>query len=72
VSTQTSSMGMEKVSLESLLPVETSTKNTKPFVKWFWHKELIGIWGGEHFSGNGLLEQLSTAKDKSDFLWYTN
>ncbi|KAH9300796.1 hypothetical protein KI387_012379, partial [Taxus chinensis] len=72
VSTQTSSMGMEKVSLESLLPVETSTKNTKPFGKWFWHKELIGIWGGEHFSGNGLLEQLYTAKDKSDFLWYTN
>ncbi|KAH9323422.1 hypothetical protein KI387_018061, partial [Taxus chinensis] len=72
VSTQTSSMGMEKVSLESLLPVETSTKNTKPFVKWLWHKELIGIWGGEHFSGNGLLEQLYTTKDKSDFLWYTN
>ncbi|KAH9296776.1 hypothetical protein KI387_028458 [Taxus chinensis] len=72
VSTQTSSMGMEKVSLESLLPVETSTKNTKPFIKWLWHKELIGIWGSEHFSGNGLLEQLYTAKDKSDFLWYTN
>ncbi|KAH9310756.1 hypothetical protein KI387_025791, partial [Taxus chinensis] len=72
VSTQTSSMGMDKVSLESLLPIETSTKNTKPFVKWLWHKELIGIWGGEHFSGNGLLEQLYTAKNKSDFMWYTN
>ncbi|XP_057839165.2 beta-galactosidase 8 isoform X2 [Cryptomeria japonica] len=74
ISTQTSSMAMEKVGLESLLPAETETSSsdTKPSINWSWHKEPIGIRSGENFSSNGLLEQLYTAKDKSDFLWYTN
>ncbi|KAK9936284.1 hypothetical protein M0R45_013133 [Rubus argutus] len=38
---------------------------------WGWYKERIGIWSNSSFSNSGLLEQISTTKDTSDFLWYT-
>eukprot|EP00928_Gymnodinium_smaydae_P016376 TRINITY_DN16131_c0_g1_i1.p1 TRINITY_DN16131_c0_g1~~TRINITY_DN16131_c0_g1_i1.p1 ORF type:complete len:665 (+),score=-23.34 TRINITY_DN16131_c0_g1_i1:133-2127(+) len=72
VSIQTSLMGMEQVSMESLHPVATSSGDTgKVSVYWSWHKEDVGIWGQDKFSARGLLEQLSTVLDKSDYLWYT-
>ena len=68
ISTQTSQMGMEQVSMESLHPIATSSGDTGKI--WSWHKEDVGIWGQGKFSAQGLLEQLSTALDKSDYLWY--
>ena len=64
-------MGMEQVSMEFLHSVATSSEDTGNLsTKWSWHKEDVGIWGQGKFSAQGLLEQLSTALDKSDYLWY--
>ncbi|XP_030528805.1 beta-galactosidase 6-like isoform X2 [Rhodamnia argentea] len=38
---------------------------------WSWYKEHVGIWGNNSFTSPGLLEQINTTKDTSDFLWYT-
>ncbi|XP_062013258.1 beta-galactosidase 8-like [Rosa rugosa] len=38
---------------------------------WGWYKERVGIWSNSSFSSPGLLEQISTTKDTSDFLWYS-
>nr|XP_027105178.1 beta-galactosidase 6-like [Coffea arabica] len=38
---------------------------------WDWYKERVGIWGSNSFTASGLLEQINTTKDASDFLWYT-
>ena len=65
-------MGMEQVSMEFLYSVETSSRDTGNLsTRWSWSKEYVGIWGQDHFSAQGLLEQLSTVLDKSDYLWYT-
>jgi len=72
VSVQTSLMGMEQVSTQSLHPAAASNVDTGNLsTNWSWHKEDVGIWGKDHFSAQGLLEQLYTVLDKSDFLWYT-
>ncbi|KAH6829037.1 beta-galactosidase 8 [Perilla frutescens var. hirtella] len=36
-----------------------------------WYKEKVGVWGNSSFKASGLLEQINTTKDTSDFLWYT-
>ncbi|CAN0852626.1 Beta-galactosidase 6 [Linum grandiflorum] len=38
---------------------------------WSWYQEQVGIWGNDSFTKSALLEQISTTKDKSDFLWYS-
>ncbi|KAK6124416.1 hypothetical protein DH2020_041836 [Rehmannia glutinosa] len=38
---------------------------------WSWYKEKVGIWSNNSFEASGLLEQINTTKDTSDFLWYT-
>lgn len=38
---------------------------------WSWYKEEVGIWGNNSFTKPGLLEQINTTKDTSDFLWYS-
>ncbi|KAL8460332.1 hypothetical protein ACS0TY_032031 [Phlomoides rotata] len=38
---------------------------------WSWYKEKVGVWGNSSFEASGLLEQINTTKDTSDFLWYT-
>lgn len=38
---------------------------------WVWYKEQIGIWSNNSFTASGLLEQINTTKDTSDYLWYT-
>ncbi|ERN14823.1 beta-galactosidase 8 isoform X1 [Amborella trichopoda] len=56
-----------------------SAHGTSTFVKeyslalssWSWHKEQVGIWGRNSFTKPGLLEQINTTRDVSDFLWYT-
>lgn len=37
---------------------------------WSWYKEKVGIYGNSSFTSPGLLEQINTTKDVSDFLWY--
>ncbi|KAI4368179.1 hypothetical protein MLD38_016766 [Melastoma candidum] len=43
-------------------PVEQSS--------WCWYEEQVGIYGNSSFTSPGLLEQINTTKDVSDFLWY--
>ncbi|KAJ4831396.1 hypothetical protein Tsubulata_020415 [Turnera subulata] len=38
---------------------------------WSWYNEEVGIWGNNSFTKPGLVEQINTTKDSSDFLWYT-
>ncbi|CAN1149746.1 Beta-galactosidase 8 [Linum perenne] len=38
---------------------------------WSWYQEQVGIWGNSSFTESGLLEQINTTKDTSDFLWYS-
>lgn len=38
---------------------------------WSWYKERVGTWSNNSFTDSGLLEQISTTKDVSDYLWYT-
>ncbi|KAL9146475.1 hypothetical protein ABFS82_13G112700 [Erythranthe guttata] len=38
---------------------------------WSWYKEKVGVWGNNSFDASGLLEQINTTRDTSDFLWYT-
>ncbi|XP_058085526.1 beta-galactosidase 6-like isoform X2 [Magnolia sinica] len=39
--------------------------------KWGWYKEQVGIWSNNSFTSSGLLEQINTTRDVSDYLWYT-
>ena len=39
--------------------------------EWSWYKETVGVWGNNSFVAPGLLEQINTTKDTSDYLWYT-
>eukprot|EP01018_Ginkgo_biloba_P021966 Gb_39827 [translate_table: standard] len=38
---------------------------------WRWYYEPIGIWGNNSFKKTGLVEQINTTGDSSDYLWYT-
>ncbi|XP_044496487.1 beta-galactosidase 8-like [Mangifera indica] len=38
---------------------------------WSWHIEEVGVSGNNSFTVPGLLEQINTTKDTSDYLWYT-
>ena len=38
---------------------------------WSWINELVGISKVDKFSRLGLLEQINTTADKSDYLWYS-
>ncbi|XP_031399214.1 beta-galactosidase 8-like [Punica granatum] len=38
---------------------------------WSWYKEPVGVWDNTSFTYPGLLEQINTTKDASDFLWYS-
>lgn len=39
--------------------------------KWEWYAEKVGVWGENVLSDTRLLEQIMTAKDTTDYLWYT-
>lgn len=38
---------------------------------WSWYKEEVGVSRNDSFTKAGLLEQINTTKDTSDYLWYT-
>lgn len=38
---------------------------------WSWYMESVGVSGNNSFTASGLLEQINTTKDTSDFLWYS-
>ncbi|XP_034698221.1 beta-galactosidase 8-like isoform X2 [Vitis riparia] len=38
---------------------------------WSWYKEEVGVSSNHSFIKPGLLEQINTTKDNSDYLWYT-
>uniref|UniRef100_A0A1D1YC75 Beta-galactosidase n=2 Tax=Anthurium amnicola TaxID=1678845 RepID=A0A1D1YC75_9ARAE len=38
---------------------------------WKWYKEEIGSWNNNSFVKRGLLEQINTTRDTSDYLWYS-
>ncbi|KAJ0637132.1 putative galactan 1,3-beta-galactosidase [Helianthus annuus] len=38
---------------------------------WSWFMEKVGVWSNDSFTATSLLEQISTTKDTSDFLWYS-
>lgn len=46
----------------------TDSKNTVP--NWSWLHEQIGVSGSNAFSEPGLVEQIKTTADSSDYLWY--
>lgn len=37
---------------------------------WVSFKEPIGVWDGNSFTAEGILEHLNVTKDISDYLWY--
>ena len=39
--------------------------------EWSWINEPVGISKDDAFSRPGLLEQINTTADKSDYLWYS-
>lgn len=39
--------------------------------QWSWINEPVGISRKDAFSKPGLLEQINTTADKSDYLWYS-
>ncbi|KAJ7563919.1 hypothetical protein O6H91_03G130300 [Diphasiastrum complanatum] len=40
-------------------------------VEWQYYLEPVGVWSNTTIESNGLLEQISTTKDQTDYLWYT-
>ncbi|EPS72770.1 beta-galactosidase, partial [Genlisea aurea] len=42
------------------------------FSKWSWIREPVGISSSDAFTKNGLLEQINTTADQSDYLWYSS
>ncbi|XP_076883903.1 beta-galactosidase 6-like [Bidens hawaiensis] len=38
---------------------------------WSWFLEKVGVWSNDSFTETSLLEQISTTKDTSNFLWYS-
>lgn len=68
---------MDKVASQIALDDESFTRNitmdesSLSSAPWSWYKEKVGVWGNSSFEASGLLEQINTTKDTSDFLWYT-
>jgi len=52
-------------SLARFTTVDGISAATSP---WSWY--IVGIWGNNSFTKPGLLEQINTTKDTSDFLLY--
>ncbi|GLJ52389.1 hypothetical protein SUGI_1114380 [Cryptomeria japonica] len=72
VSSQTTSVQMQ---LASSKLVHSSSKERSYLEmeekEWSWLPEPIGVWGKGAFSKHGLVEQINTVGDSSDYLWYT-
>ncbi|KAL5559655.1 hypothetical protein UlMin_035866 [Ulmus minor] len=51
----------------TMVPIEKFDSNAR----WKEYTEAIPDFGKTSFRANGLLEQMNTTKDKSDYLWYT-
>jgi len=49
--------------------VTMSMQGATPITNWVSSQEPLGDWGYK-FSINGLVEQISTTKDATDYLWY--
>lgn len=68
---------MDKVTSQITLDDESFTRNitmdesSLSSASWSWYEEKVGVWGNSSFEASGLLEQINTTKDTSDFLWYT-
>lgn len=71
ISSQTTSVQMNPANL--ILAGSNSIKGTGSgnATPWSWLHEQIGISGSNTFSKPGLLEQINTTVDASDYLWYT-
>lgn len=51
---------------------EDETATTDAFASgWSWINEPVGISSDSAFTKPGLLEQINTTADKSDYLWYS-
>eukprot|EP00250_Pteridium_aquilinum_P020890 c24980_g1_i1 orf=215-2560(+) len=55
-----------QTSLMAMKPVQSFSG-----FKWEWYAEKVGIWGENTITDTRCLEQISTAKDTTDYLWYT-
>ena len=54
-----------KSSNENIGALENSTSG------WSWTSEPVGISKDDAFTKTGLLEQINTTADRSDYLWYS-
>lgn len=50
---------------------EDITASDSLFSGWSWIKEPVGISSDSAFTKLGLLEQINTTADQSDYLWYS-
>lgn len=50
--------------------VTMGTQSSATITNWQSFKEPMGAWGGA-FNSTGLVEQISTTRDSTDYLWYT-
>ncbi|KAL8166133.1 hypothetical protein V2J09_007632 [Rumex salicifolius] len=61
----------KNVSTKSMKRVTTKVVNFKPNEKWMEFKENIPNYDDAKLHSNTLLDQISTTKDTTDYLWYT-
>ncbi|MCO5564663.1 hypothetical protein L7F22_018329 [Adiantum nelumboides] len=58
---------MRQNSVQHSFPTAT---HRMQLVKWQWYREKVGLWSENVLAEHRFLEQISTAKDTTDYLWY--
>lgn len=75
INSQVNNMGLEYTKMKAMVRIQDSVINlesSKDFGSdWSWLIEPVGISKDNSFTNDGLLEQISTTKDVSDYLWYS-
>jgi hypothetical protein len=72
IGSQSTSVQMKPVNLLLAGSISMKTEDSRKIgPNWSWLHEQVGVWGSKAFSKPGLVEQISTTADSSDYLWYT-
>lgn len=68
-------MGLEYTKKKAMVRIQDSVVNLESSKNlesdWSWLIEPVGISKDNSLKNDGLLEQISTTKDVSDYLWYS-
>jgi hypothetical protein len=82
VAAQTSLKSKRMIPIEKMVPkipvnesgdheIISVTAPQSKALRWVWAREAVGLWMDTSEPDNGLLEQINTTHDLTDYMWYT-